>query len=134
MSDACSQIIMLKDNAGEDLFGNWMIQRRAELQKKGCLGFIERYMKNTAGQDVDLIGTPVEPEPTVGKNTKTWKAWKAKRDIAASIIVENLNTDQYIHIKGIDDDPLVMMETLWKYHTVKGLGSLTSIYWKMMLT
>ncbi|KAE9387480.1 hypothetical protein BT96DRAFT_948331 [Gymnopus androsaceus JB14] len=111
-----------------------MIQRRAELRKKECLGFIEWYTKETAGQDVDLIGTPVEPELTVGRNTKTWKAWKMKRDMAASIIVESLDTDQYIHIKGIDDDPLAMMETLRKYHTVKALGSLTSIYRKMMHT
>ena len=54
MSNTQSQII-LKDNAGEDLFGNWMIQRYAELQKKECLGFIEKYIKETAGQYVNWL-------------------------------------------------------------------------------
>lgn len=129
-----SQKIILKDNKGEDLFGNWLIQRRAELRRKEVLGFIKRWTKESAGQDVDLVGQPVEPEPMTGKNGKVWKAWKTKKDLAALIIVENLDADQYVHIKGIDDDPLTMVEKLWNYHIVKGLGSLAAIYRKMMHT
>ncbi|KAE9385540.1 hypothetical protein BT96DRAFT_1089710 [Gymnopus androsaceus JB14] len=129
-----SRMIVLEDNQGEDLFGNWLIQRRAELRRKEVLGFIERWTKKSAGLDVDLIGKEKEPKPTSGRNGKVWKAWRTKRDLAASIIVKSLDADQYVHIKGIDDDPLAMVEKLQNYHIVKGLGSLTSIYWKMMHT
>ncbi|KAE9390823.1 hypothetical protein BT96DRAFT_1063145 [Gymnopus androsaceus JB14] len=129
-----SHIIVLKDNQREDLFGNWLIQRRAKLRRKEVLGFIEKWTKESAGLDVHLIGKEKEPEPTSGRNGKVWKAWRTKRDLAVSIIVESLDADQYMHIKGIDNDPLAMVEKLRNYHIVKGLGSLTSIYRKVMHT
>ena len=42
---------MLKNNQGADLFGDWMIQRKAELRRKGLLSFIQRYTKENAGED-----------------------------------------------------------------------------------
>ncbi|KIK66385.1 hypothetical protein GYMLUDRAFT_118426, partial [Collybiopsis luxurians FD-317 M1] len=53
---------------------------------------------------------------------------------AAGLIVDNLDADQYVHIKGIDDDPLAMIEKLRKYHTEKGMGSLNAIYSSTMHT
>ncbi|KAJ3996544.1 hypothetical protein F5050DRAFT_1531972, partial [Lentinula boryana] len=58
--------------------------------------------------------------------------WKDKRDEAAAAIIERVDPDQYVHIKGIDDDPLAMWEALASYHTVKGLGSIVSVYKHLM--
>ena len=55
---------MLKDDQSKDLFGNWLIQRRGELRKREVLDFILRYTVESAGQDVDLIGQPMSPEPS----------------------------------------------------------------------
>ena len=124
--------IMLKNNEGADLFGDWMIQRRAELRKKGLLGFIQRHTRETAGEDVDLVGMPMEPKPMGSRSTKAVTAWTTKRNEASAVIVESLHRDQYVHIDGIDDDPLAMVEKLRKYHMEKGMGSLNAIYGKLI--
>ncbi|KAJ3780432.1 hypothetical protein GGU10DRAFT_279437 [Lentinula aff. detonsa] len=84
------------------------------------------------GAFIEEVGKPKAPEPTTGRNSKGWKAWKDKRDEAAAVIVERIDPDQCVHIKGIDDHPLAMWEALASYHTVKGLGSVVSVYKHLM--
>lgn len=60
------------------------------------------------------------------------KIWKEKNDEAAGLIFEYLDPDKYTHVKGIDDSLLAMWEALAKDHLVKGLGSIVSIYKKIM--
>ncbi|KAJ3720613.1 hypothetical protein C8R42DRAFT_671255 [Lentinula raphanica] len=127
--------ILLRDDQSEDLLGNWQMQVRGVLRKKKVLNFVEREEREVnpeTGEFVEEVGKPKAPEPTTGRNSKAWKAWKDKRDEAAAVIVERLDPDQYVHIKGIDDDPLAMWEALAKYHTVKGLGSVVSVYKRLM--
>ena len=137
MPDTCrdSNVIMLKDDQSEDLFGNWQMQTRAALRKKKLLAYVEREERkrdSVTGEYVEDVGMPKAPEPLTGRNSKGWKAWKEKKDEAAGLIFERLDPDQYTHVKGIDDDPLAMWEALSEYHLVKGLGSIVSIYEKIM--
>jgi hypothetical protein len=129
-----SNTIMLKDDQSEDLFGNWQMQTRAVLRKKKLLAYVEREERerDSHGEYVEDIGKPKAPEPMTGISTKTWKAWKEKSDEAAGLIFERLDPDQYTIVKGIDDSPLAMWEALAEYHLVKGLGSIVSIYEKIM--
>ncbi|KAJ3751993.1 hypothetical protein EV360DRAFT_89175, partial [Lentinula raphanica] len=129
--------LILRDDQSEDLLGNWQMQVRGVLRKKKVLLFVEREERMTdpvTGAFIEEVGKPKAPEPTTGRNSKGWKAWKDKRDEAAAVIVERIDPDQYVHIKGIDDDPLAMWEALASYHTVKGLGSVVSVYKRLMAT
>lgn len=66
--------IILKNNQGADLFGNWFVQRKAKLWKKGLLALVQRYMKGTCGIDINLIGKLVSPMQLGSVNSKVYKA------------------------------------------------------------
>ncbi|KAJ3727989.1 hypothetical protein DFJ43DRAFT_1156787 [Lentinula guzmanii] len=128
-NSTCNGKLILRDDQSKDLLGNWQMQVRGVMRQKKVLLFVEReerMIDPVTGAFIEEVGKLKAPEPMTVRNSKGWKAWKDKRDEAAAVIVEHIDPDQYMHIKGIDDDPLAMWEALASYHTIKGLGSIVS--------
>jgi hypothetical protein len=53
---------------------------------------------------LDAIEGTVD-EPTTEHSSKAWKAQKAQRDAAASLIIKGLDNSQIVHVRGLEDDP-----------------------------
>ena len=82
-------------------------------------------------QSKDLLKTILgnDPEPTTGQNGKIWKAWKARNDAAAELLVKALDDDQLIHIRGLETEPAKMWERLKTVHEKTGVtGSATELW------
>jgi hypothetical protein len=61
-------------------------------------------------------------QPTDAESTKL-EAWQDKADAAAGWIVTMLEPDQRVHLKGINDDPVLSWKKLEEVHMVKKAGS-----------
>jgi hypothetical protein len=70
-----------------------------------------------------------DTEPSTGHNSKGWKAWKARQDSAAELIVKSLGDDQLVHVRGLEDDLKLMWERLRTVHEKTGTGSALGL-WK----
>jgi hypothetical protein len=91
----------------------WEFRTRISAKSKGLLDTI-------FGDDT---------EPSTGHNSKGWKAWKARQDSAAELIVKSLGDDQLVHVRGLEDDPKLMWERLRTVHEKTGTGSALGL-WK----
>ncbi|PPQ81143.1 hypothetical protein CVT26_011106 [Gymnopilus dilepis] len=91
----------------------WEFRTRITAQSKGFLEIIR--------------GT--ETEPSTGHNSKTWKAWKAKNDAAAELIVRALDDDQLIHVRGLETEPAKMWERLRTVHEKTGVTGSAMDLW-----
>jgi hypothetical protein len=91
----------------------WEFRTRITAKSKGLLDMI-------SGIDV---------EPSSGHNSKAWKAWKARQDAAAELLVKALEDDQLIHVHGLEDEPDLMWERLRTVHEKTGTGSASDL-WK----
>ena len=71
----------------------------------------------------DLLETLLDndPEPTTGQNGKIWKAWKARNDATAELLVNALDDNQLIHICGLETEPAKMWERLKTVHEKMGV-------------
>ena len=84
-----------------------------------------------SAQSKDLLKTLLDndPEPTTGHNSKTWKAWKSRNDATAELLVNALDDDQLIHIRGLETEPAKMWERLKTVHEKTGVtGSATDLW------
>jgi hypothetical protein len=91
----------------------WEFRTRISAQSKGLL---ETLFDN-------------DPEPTTGHTGKIWKAWKARNDAAAELLVKALDDDQLIHIRGLETEPAKMWERLKTVHEKTGVtGSATDLW------
>lgn len=91
----------------------WEFRTRITAKSKGLL---------------DMI-SGVDDEPSTGHNSKGWKAWKARRDAAAELLVKALEDDQLLHVRGLEDEPDLMWERLRTVHEKTGTGSASDL-WK----
>jgi hypothetical protein len=91
----------------------WEFRTRITAKSKGLLETI-------SGNDT---------EPSTGHSSKTWRAWKARQDAAAELIVKSLDDDQLVHVRGLEDDPTLMWERLRTVHERTGSGSAVDL-WK----
>ena len=74
-----------------------------------------------------ILGT--DDEPMTGHSTKGWKAWKARHEAAAELLVKALDDDQLIHVRGLDSEPALMWERLRVVHEKTGVtGSATDLW------
>jgi hypothetical protein len=130
-----SALILLVDSVdgADEVYPDWVVQRKAVMRKAGCLDVVLRVpVEHDTVTGVFGGGEARDPEPSTGRNSKTWKLWKQRNDAACSAIIEALGRDQYAIIRGLEDQALEMWEALEKYHMVTGLGSLVAIYKKLM--
>lgn len=68
-------------------------------------------------------------EPSLGHNSKGWKAWKARQESAAELLVKSLDDDQLIHIRGLDTKPALMWERLRSIHEKTGVTGSAADLW-----
>ena len=71
----------------------------------------------------------IDVKPSTGHNSKVWKAWKARQDAAAELLVNALEDDQLIHVHGLEEDPDLMWERFRTIHEKTGTGSASDL-WK----
>jgi hypothetical protein len=79
---------------------------------------------------LDAIEGTVD-EPTTGHSSKVWKAWKAQRDAAASLIIKGLDNSQIVHVRGLEDDPEAMWEKLRMVHEPVGLSGAIGMWMEL---
>jgi len=91
----------------------WEFRTRITAKSKGLLDTI-------FGEDT---------EPSTGHSSKGWKTWKARQDSAAELIVKSLEDDQLVHVRGLEDDPMLMWERLRTVHEKTGSSSALDL-WK----
>jgi hypothetical protein len=71
----------------------------------------------------------IDDEPMTGHSTKGWKAWKARHEAAAELLVKSLADDQLVHVRGLDSEPALMWERLRIVHEKTGVtGSATDLW------
>jgi hypothetical protein len=58
-----------------------------------------------------------EGMPLSGPNSKAVKAWQAKANMASADIIAAIEPAQYMHVRGIEHDPLLMWTTLELFHS-----------------
>ena len=92
----------------------WEFRTRISAQSRGLL---ETLLDN-------------DPEPKTGQNGKIWKAWKLRNDAAAALLVNALDDDQLIHIRGLETEPAAKMwERMKTVHEKTGVtGSATDLW------
>ncbi|KDR76609.1 hypothetical protein GALMADRAFT_139523 [Galerina marginata CBS 339.88] len=95
--------------------------------------FRTRISATSKGLLVTILGTDYEPS-TSGCNSKVWKAWKARQEAAAELLVKALDDDQLIHIRGLDSDPALMWERLRTVHEKTGVTGSASDLWNRFHT
>jgi len=89
--------------------------------------FRTRISAKSKGLLETILGT--DDEPVTGHSTKGWKAWKARRETAAELLVKALDDDQLIHVRGLDSEPALMWERLRVVHEKTGVtGSATDLW------
>ena len=84
-----------------------------------------------SAQSKDLLEMLLDndPELTTGQNGKIWKAWKSRNDAAAELLVNVLDDDQLIHVRGLETEPAKMWERLKTVHEKTGVtGSATDLW------
>ncbi|KAJ7934934.1 hypothetical protein B0H13DRAFT_2305080 [Mycena leptocephala] len=90
--------VLLTDKSGS--YDPWEFRMRPDARSKSLLDTI-------TGDDL---------EPTTGHNSKSWKAWKARQNAAASLLIKGLDDGQIVHVRGLEDDPHAMWEKWRKSH------------------
>jgi len=94
-------------------YNAWEFRTRISAKSKGLLGTI--------------LGT--DDELATGHSTKGRKAWRARLEAAAELLVKALDDDQLIHIRGLDSEPALMWERLCVVHEKTGVtGSATDLW------
>jgi hypothetical protein len=102
--------VLLTDEPGT--YDMWEFRMRADACQKRLIDAIE--------------GT--DAEPTTGHNGKAWKAWKARQDAAAAMIVKGLDNSQIVYVRGLEADPHGMWEKLRMVHEPVGLGGSVGLW------
>ena len=103
-----------KTKLNDENYDAWEFEMKAELKKKGVWAIV-------SGEEVAPLGSA---------HHKTVKAWLAKRDVAAGEIITRLDTGQFAHVRGFEDDPAEMWNWLYRFHMASGLGSLIALWGK----
>jgi hypothetical protein len=67
-------------------------------------------------------------EPTTGQSSKTWKAWKARQDAGAALLIKGLDDSQIVHVRGLEDDPYAMWEKLRRMHEPVGISGAIGLW------
>ncbi|KAK0227181.1 hypothetical protein EDD85DRAFT_958413 [Armillaria nabsnona] len=75
-------------------------------------------------QQLEDMVTGNDDEPSTGRNSKGWKAWRDRRNAAAELIISQLDDTQLVHIRGLEGDPAGMWVRLATVHGEgPGIGS-----------
>jgi hypothetical protein len=91
----------------------WEFRTRISAKSKGLL-------KTILGAD---------DEPVTGHSGKGWKAWQARQEAAAELLVKALDDDQLIHVRGLDSEPALMWERLRVVHEKTGVTGSAADLW-----
>lgn len=70
-----------------------------------------------------------DPRPTTGANSKAFKAWTARQNGAAELLIDLMGNDQFVYIRGLERDAPAMWTRLAAAHESKGLGGIIGL-WK----
>ena len=102
--------VLLTDKPGS--YDPWEFRMRTDARSKKLLDMI--------------LGTDLEP--TTGQNSKTWKAWKARQDAAAALLIKGLDDSQIVHVRGLENDPYAMWEKLRRTHEPVGISGAMGLW------
>ncbi|KAG6904047.1 hypothetical protein DXG01_012967 [Tephrocybe rancida] len=75
-----------------------------------------------------------DSEPPTGHNSKGWKAWEARQEAAAELLVKSLEDDQLIHVRGLESEPGRMWDRLRTVHEKTGVTGSATDLWSMYHT
>ncbi|KAJ7898315.1 hypothetical protein B0H14DRAFT_2557348 [Mycena olivaceomarginata] len=68
-------------------------------------------------RSTDGIYDRTDIKPTTGPNSKPVKAWVSRNALAAADLIAAADKEQYIHLRGIEDNTHKMWATLELFHT-----------------
>jgi hypothetical protein len=89
-----------------------------------------------SAQSKDLLETLLDnnPELTTSQNSKIWKPWKSRKDAATELLVNTLEDDHLIHIRGLETEPAKMWERLKTVHKKTGVAGSATDLWTLFHT